>query len=719
MTKLFRFVSLWVLLSLFMVGAPTVLAQDVSPRHSDPGWRAFYWNNTDLTGAPVVQLEERDLNFDWGLSSPHRAIYADQFSARWERYIDVTPGTYRFTARMDDGMRVWVDNELIIDQWRQQSVQTISTEKYLGPGHHLIRVEYFEQSGAAIAKLSWTLNTPGPTPTPTPPPTPTPSPMDGWRGEYFNNLTLGGTPALVRNDPEINFSWGNSAPAPEVAPDFFSVRWTRNLDLPTGNYRFSATVDDGARLFVNGHTLIDAWQEQPATTYTGDIFLPGGRITIQMEYFDSRGGASARLTWQRLDDSGPLTDWQGEYFNNRTLAGTPALVRNDRAIDFDWGTGSPANGVIGVDDFSVRWTRRFDLPAGNYRFTTTTDDGVRLILNGQLVISQWREQSTNTASADFAHTGGQIQVQMEYFEARGSALARLRWDRVDTPGNNWSRYRNERYGVEFDYPTSWRSTENDNTRYSGSDGFFVVDATSRTTLATLVQNEISHPLRPYGTNPRVDSLWVGSQEARLILPAADQPAAMRQQAALAVLYPQPRTIGGFPYTIFVLYASEAHLRRMADSLRFLPTNNPPPPTGKAVIVDTNDRGFVKGGNPNGWRSEAEGYGGNLLWSQNNDRARDSYNWSRWYPALQAGRYEVFVYIPDRFTTTSNARYWVSHQGGLTLRALNQSAYSNQWVSLGTYTFRGTQDDYVSLADVTFEQRLSRLIAWDAVKWEPR
>lgn len=577
MATIRRLLLLLFLFSCVFPAAPAAVAQDVTPRHSDPGWQAFYWNNTDLTGAPVVQRLERDLNFDWGGGSPDYAIPSDNFSARWVRYIDVTPGTYRFTAVVDDGMRLWVDDELLINQWREQAPQTYTAEKTLGPGHHLVRVEYFERSGGAVAKLSWSLNTPGPTPTPTPTPPPT---TGGWRGEYYNNLTLGGVPALVRYDPEINFAWSGS-PAPEIAPDSFSVRWTRNLDLPAGNYRFTITVDDGARLFVNGHTLIDAWQEQGATTYSGDIYLSAGAATVQMEYFESRGSASARLTWQRVDGGSQISDWQGEYFNNRNLSGGPALVRNDRAIDFDWGFGSPAPGLIGADDFSVRWTRSLDLPTGNYRFTATTDDGVRLYVSGRLLVSAWREQSPTTVTGDIYLTGGRVAVQMEYFEARGGAQARLRWERIDSP------------------------------------------------------------------------------------------------------------------------------------------TPPTPLPGKAVIVDNGDTGFVKGGSATGWRTEAEGYNGSLMWTQNNDRVRPNYNWGRWYPNLTAGRYEVFVYIPDRFTTTANARYWVSHQGGVTLRALNQSAYSNAWVSLGVYTFRGTRDDYVSLADVTFEPRLSRLIAWDAVKWEPR
>jgi hypothetical protein len=67
----------------------------------------------------------------------------------------------------------------------------------------------------------------------------------------------------------------------------------------------------------------------------------------------------------------------------------------------------------------------------------------------------------------------------------------------------------------------------------------------------------------------------------------------------------------------------------------------------------------------------------------------------------------------------SARYWVSHRDGSTLRRVAQSANGKRWVSLGTYWFRGTHDDYVSLADVTYEPRLSRLIAFDAAKWEPR
>jgi hypothetical protein len=76
-----------------------------------------------------------------------------------------------------------------------------------------------------------------------------------------------------------------------------------------------------------------------------------------------------------------------------------------------------------------------------------------------------------------------------------------------------------------------------------------------------------------------------------------------------------------------------------------------------------------------------------------------------------------VYIPaEDHATTGNARYWISHHDGFTLRQVNQAIEKGSWVSLGTYRFRGQGGEYVSLADVTYEPYLSTMIAFDAVQW---
>ncbi|RIK41305.1 MAG: hypothetical protein DCC55_12410, partial [Chloroflexi bacterium] len=191
---------------------------------------------------------------------------------------------------------------------------------------------------------------------------------------------------------------------------------------------FSLTVDDGARLWVNNHLLIDAWVVQAARTYVGDIHLPDGRVPIQLEYFENDGVASLKLSWSRVSPEG-VQQWRGEYFNNPDLAGSPALVRNDERIDFDWGTGSPAPGTIHADSFSVRWTRPLRFEAGRYRFTTETDDGVRLYINDRLVIDQWREMPETRFTYETRLSAGVHTIRMEYFERSGRAVARLSWSR--------------------------------------------------------------------------------------------------------------------------------------------------------------------------------------------------------------------------------------------------------------------------------------------------
>ena len=81
--------------------------------------------------------------------------------------------------------------------------------------------------------------------------------------------------------------------------------------------------------------------------------------------------------------------------------------------------------------------------------------------------------------------------------------------------------------------------------------------------------------------------------------------------------------------------------------------------------------------------------------------------------------EVYVHVPRTDATTSSARYWVAHRDGFTLRQIDQSANNDRWVSLGTYWYRGTDGEYVSLSDITYEPYLSTRIGFDAVKWVPR
>lgn len=267
------------LLAGLALGAPEAAA-------ADSAWRAHYFNNKNLSGTPVLQRDEREINWDWGYGSPAGGVNHDGFSARWTRVVNFSTGNYRFSATMDDGMRVWLDDVLIIDSWKQGAVRTLTADRAVSGGDHRIRVEYYDDAYLAFAKLTWT---------------PTSAPViNNWRGEYFNNGTLGGNPTVVRDDANVNFNWGEGSPISGVGNDNFSVRWTRNIDFQPGRYRFTARVDDGVRLWINNHLLIDKWSPQTVQSHSGEIELAGGPVAVRMEYFERTGYAEAHLSWERL-----------------------------------------------------------------------------------------------------------------------------------------------------------------------------------------------------------------------------------------------------------------------------------------------------------------------------------------------------------------------------------------------------------------------------------
>lgn len=129
--------------------------------------------------------------------------------------------------------------------------------------------------------------------------TPPPPPPTAWTGLYYPNKDLSGTPALVRQDSDIQFNWGNGSPAPGLPVDNFSVLWTRSFTYAGGNYRFFATADDGVRVYVDNVLVIDAWREQPSTSYFGDVYLSPGSHDIRVDYFEATQVASIHVYWAK------------------------------------------------------------------------------------------------------------------------------------------------------------------------------------------------------------------------------------------------------------------------------------------------------------------------------------------------------------------------------------------------------------------------------------
>jgi hypothetical protein len=138
-------------------------------------WKGEYFATENPTGQPaMIRCDER-IDFDWeDGSGPWSAMRRTGFSVRWTGSVNFAEaGAYTFTTFTDDGVRLWFDDEKIIDEWRPQHDKH-EKDVTLEEGGHSIKMEFYNGAGGAVARLIWEKVEPTPTPTP-PKPSPTPT----------------------------------------------------------------------------------------------------------------------------------------------------------------------------------------------------------------------------------------------------------------------------------------------------------------------------------------------------------------------------------------------------------------------------------------------------------------------------------------------------------------------------------------------------------------
>ncbi len=125
----------------------------------------------------------------------------------------------------------------------------------------------------------------------------TAAPGGGLLGSYYHGMNFQ-TFILNRIDDQINFSWGANAPATGMNIDSFSVRWVGEIEIPfQETYTFTTRSDDGIRLWVDDQLVVDSWIDQAATNHSGNIILSPGKYSIQVDYYENGGDATAQLSW--------------------------------------------------------------------------------------------------------------------------------------------------------------------------------------------------------------------------------------------------------------------------------------------------------------------------------------------------------------------------------------------------------------------------------------
>jgi RHS repeat-associated protein len=286
----------------------------------------------------------------------------------------------------------------------------------------------------------------------------------GLTATYYNDAG-GQKKVLQRTDPNVNFSWGNSSPAPGVvSKDNFSVNWSGYFIAPTtGAYKFGGSIDDKMdfnidpegdgtlqRLYNYGCCQTEKYSDTTVQLEAGKAYR------ISVNFHEYTGNATAAVwvkapgylgqvmpqDWVRtLDLEESAGDKQGlraqfykDYDKSRQFKPNqaPFLVKNYNEVNLAWGTNSIAD-YDGEGDYKDDVLGRFSgyitIPTtGTYKFGVGADDGKRLFINGNKVAEQWGNLNEAWSGNLTFNAGDVVPVVVEYYEATGSAAVKLKWE---------------------------------------------------------------------------------------------------------------------------------------------------------------------------------------------------------------------------------------------------------------------------------------------------
>ncbi|WP_163998939.1 PA14 domain-containing protein [Pyxidicoccus caerfyrddinensis] len=284
------------------------------------------------------------VDFEWGLGSPTNAIAPDTFSARWTGEV-VAPatGSYVFQVVADDGIRLWVNNQLLVDQWIPQVPTAYTATISLTAGQHYpIRMEFFDQGNISVARLLWT--PPGATTAVVIPSTqlhPPGSTANGLLGEYFDDVDFTSSDCNTWTPPVPEGTCSGAADVnaklamchrmnlAHVSRETQALAWNRCMDVAAS----AAALTCGQPQYRN------AWHDISRVFVTNDLASLAR---------DAQGNLDRTDLQKKL---GHLSQWYGLLRDN-TYAGQPqsdALWKDLDGVFSDFWRSAYAGGLLSTN----------------------------------------------------------------------------------------------------------------------------------------------------------------------------------------------------------------------------------------------------------------------------------------------------------------------------------------------------------------------------------
>ncbi|HUD47494.1 MAG TPA: LamG-like jellyroll fold domain-containing protein [Candidatus Baltobacteraceae bacterium] len=311
---------------------------------------------------------------------------------------------------------------------------------------------------------------------------------------YFS--ALGGTPTISANGTNNGIVWAiqsdgvsdvlHAYNAANLAQELYNSSQNLARDNPGGSIIMTTAAEMNGKVFVGAQYAVSIFGNSlflatPVIAPAGGLFTNSVTVTLSDAspnstiYYTLDGTApttnslvysspfvlttsasvqaiagepgaanSGVATTDFVDNSaiGTGTGLQGSYwsnvtsvaFTNSSFSVPPTLVRTDPDIDFNW-TSTPPAASIGLTNFVVRWIGSLQPEySETYTFSTDTDSGVRLYVDGQLLINKWVNEPATAWSNTITLTAQQrYNIEMDFYNKSGGAVAQLYWSSPSTP----------------------------------------------------------------------------------------------------------------------------------------------------------------------------------------------------------------------------------------------------------------------------------------------
>jgi len=344
-------------------------------------WTATYYKGASTSGKPLastfISQTGTSLIQNLGLKSPvPNKVPGNNFSAKFNKNMNLSPGLYSVRVKANDTMKVLIDGKVVLNQTKsvgnkENSVSVALTNKN-GSTFHAIELRYAKQTS-------------------------------------LNNFSFSIDPifsSFKKDLPSVAYNWGNNRPT-EAKSVNFQATYNQTQTVPLGDYVLETYADGPLVVQKDSQYLVKQINDVPNHWASIPLVSKTGKQSIITTYVHTNGNAAV------FSHLVPFSSYLAYYYNNTNLSGAPNAAKiispTGKTMDLQttYGNGSPLKNIK-ADGTSAKYLVTKRLKAGSYTLNVTSDSGVRVYVDGKQVLNQWTKRTNRTDTATFTVSNGTV-----------------------------------------------------------------------------------------------------------------------------------------------------------------------------------------------------------------------------------------------------------------------------------------------------------------------